>query len=395
MHSEYQQWQEIKANYLKLIEKNLAQIDHPQRSEILANVGEHLDSKYAELSPQQTTWESFQQIITEMGPPEEYAELLSEDNIRKATSTSGLNTFLAIVFITVLAAVGGYLIYNAKEIQPAMADPVIYVNDLPVNGIVIGQPDCTADFVQSLLGPPVRVDSDGKMLRYTDDGFDLWFSGNKHLSEIHLNRGFKGKLDTGITMASSRKDVFSAYGKPLDKIQASDLHRKNDDRVLYQKGDISRIYYGQPGLIFWFRGDSITQIVPFKGRMKNPHATLESNAKLFEFEPDDRLLGRWITIDFVKTIDEFDPAKRNWQGELFLKELTFEDDGRLGWRNEEMSGRKDHHWTKGKIGLNSQRASLYDLREIDGKTFLFFEWISGDVTIRGQKPAYYVLKKKE
>jgi hypothetical protein len=260
---------------------------------------------------------------------------------------------------------------------------------------VIGQPDCTADFVKSLLGPPVRVDSDGKMLRYSDDGFDLWFSGNKHLSEIHLNRGFKGKLDTGITMASSRKDVFSAYGKPLDKIQASDLHRKNDDRVLYQKGDISRIYYGQPGLIFWFRGDSITQIVPFKGRMKNPHATVESNAKLFEFEPDDRLLGRWITIDFVKTIDEFDPAKRNWQGELFLKELTFEDDGRLGWRNEEMSGRKDHHWTKGKIGLNSQRASLYDLREIDGKTFLFFEWISGDVTIRGQKPAYYVLKKKE
>ena len=77
MTSEYQQWQEIKANYLKLIEKSLAQVDHPQRSEVLANVCEHLESKYNELSPEQRNWESFQQIITEMGPPEEYADLLN------------------------------------------------------------------------------------------------------------------------------------------------------------------------------------------------------------------------------------------------------------------------------------------------------------------------------
>lgn len=77
MSSENKQWQEMKESYLKLIEKGLARVDHPQRSEILANVRDHLDNKYAELSPDQHTWESFQQIITEMGPPEEYAELLN------------------------------------------------------------------------------------------------------------------------------------------------------------------------------------------------------------------------------------------------------------------------------------------------------------------------------
>jgi hypothetical protein len=76
MNPENQQWQETKENYLKQIEKSLAQVHHPQRADILANVREHLDNKYAELYPEQQNWESYQQIITEMGPPEEYAELL-------------------------------------------------------------------------------------------------------------------------------------------------------------------------------------------------------------------------------------------------------------------------------------------------------------------------------
>jgi len=79
MTSQNKQWQDVKENYLKLIEKKLAQVDHPRRAEILANVSEHLDSKYAELTEEKQNWETFQQIITEMGPPEEYAELLNVD----------------------------------------------------------------------------------------------------------------------------------------------------------------------------------------------------------------------------------------------------------------------------------------------------------------------------
>lgn len=386
MTSEHRQWQEIKASYLKLIEKNLAQVDHPRRAEILDNVREHLDNKFAELPQQQKNWEGYQQIITEMGPPEEYAELLAENHTPKAKTTSGINTFLAFLFVIVLAAVGGYLIYTAKEGTPPEGDPVIYVNDLPVDGIVIGQPNCTADFVQSLIGLPARIDYDGKMLRYTDHGFDLWFSGNKHLSEIHLNQGFTGKLDTGISMASSKQDVLEAYGKPIQTIQADNLHSRNDDRILYQKGNASRIYYSSYGLIFWFKDDAINQIVPFKGRMEG------SGSASIAFEPDERVPGQWVTVDFVKSIEDFDPTRKNLQGELFLKELVFEDNGILWWTNKN-SDPSNHRWTKGKVDPLDKRPAFYYLRNIDGQTYLFYEWISGDVTARGREPAYYVLKQ--
>jgi len=79
MSSEQQQWKNTKESYLKSIEKSLAQVDHPRRVEILNNVREHLDNKFAELLSEQRNWEGYQQIITEMGPPEEYAELLNMD----------------------------------------------------------------------------------------------------------------------------------------------------------------------------------------------------------------------------------------------------------------------------------------------------------------------------
>lgn len=247
MSSEYQQWQEVKENYLKLIEKNLAQVDHPQRSEILANVREHLDSKYVELWPEQKNWEGFQQIITEMGPPEEYAELLAEDNLTKAKSTSGINTFLAILFVTVLAAVGSYLIYTAKESSAPNSSPA-------------------------------------------------------------------------------------------------------------------------------------------------PYSPLASNA--IDFETDEQVLGKWVTIDFVRLIEEFNPSRKNWNGDMFLKSLAFENDGILWWTNRD-GGPYRHYWTRDKVDPLDERPAFYFLRMIDGQDYLFFEWISGDVTLRGQKPAYYVLEKEE
>jgi hypothetical protein len=240
MSSEYQQWQDVKENYLKLIEKNLAQVDHPQRSEILANVREHLDSKYAELSPEQKNWEGYQQIITEMGPPEEYAELLGEDNTQKVKTAPGINTFLAILFVIVLAAVGSYLVYEAKQ-SPQPTTP----------------------------------------------------------AEKHT------------------------------------------------------------------------------------------------FEPDPQVLGKWVTIDFVETIEEFNPSQRSWQGRLFLESLHFKEQGEIEWC---LGGgyrvSEKHGWTKGALNPDKPFPAKYTLDKTRGQ-YMFFEWISNDVIVRGQKPWYYILKKEE
>ena len=98
--------------------------------------------------------------------------------------------------------------------------PVVYVDGLEADGIVLNQDHCTPEYVKSLLGTPIRTDSDGRLLRYTDHGFDLWFSRNDVLSEIRLNKGFEGELNTGISLSSSKQNVFKVYGKPIDEIDA-------------------------------------------------------------------------------------------------------------------------------------------------------------------------------
>ncbi len=144
--------------------------------------------------------------------------------------------------------------------------PVV-LSELPEKDIVLHQPDCTAAYVQSVLGTPNRIDYDGRLLRYHDAGFGFWFSQNGPLSEIRLNEDCRARLKSGISLQSSRQDVFTVYGEPIRIVDADDLHHKNDESILYRKGNISRIYYGCHGLIFWFKDDTINQIVIFKGSL--------------------------------------------------------------------------------------------------------------------------------
>ena len=241
MTSEHEKWQKLKDNYLRHVEQVLASIDHPKSADVLRDVDEHLERKFSELSPDKQNWEGCHQILVEMGPPQDYAELLAEDQTTPASKGIGINEYLAIAFVIVLMVVGGYLIYTAKN-MPATAPP------------------------------PAPA------------------------------------------------------------------------------------------------------------------------AKSFEFELDQRVIGKWVTVDFVDHIEDFDPSRKSWPDELFLLSLDFQSNGEVRWEAE---NRKlvMIRWTKGKVEPYSRRPTFYYLKDLDGQTFLFYEWISGDVTIRGQKPSYYVLKK--
>lgn len=234
-----QQWQDVKEGYLRQIEKSLAKTDHPRRAEILSDVKEHLERKYAELPPAERNWEYYQRIITEMGPPEDYAELLTEERTAER-SRFGINEVLAIIFVATLITIGVYLVHTAKTVPPQSA---------------------------------------------------------------------------------------------------------------YQK------------------------------------------LRKHSFQADEQLIGKWATVDFVRLIEDFDPAKRNWPEDLFLRELQFNRDGTLWAKDTE----KEYGglWTKGIVDPDAKRPAYYKIRNIDGKNYLFYEWISGDVTIRGMKPWYYVLAREE
>lgn len=104
------------------------------------------------------------------------------------------------------------------------------------------------------------------------------------------------------------------------------------------------------------------------------------------FVDDAPLRGYWVTVDFVDNIQDFHPNKKNIQEELFLKELLFLPQGKVA-----DSG---FTWTKGHIlNIADQTNSAYEIKPIEGQTYLFFEWKSGDYACLGLKPAYYVLRK--
>lgn len=106
----------------------------------------------------------------------------------------------------------------------------------------------------------------------------------------------------------------------------------------------------------------------------------------FPFVDDPQLIGKWQSVDAVRSIDSFNPDARSTNEDLPLKETIFLKDGKI--YSTKLS------WTKGVIiGPVDKTASRYVIREFNGSTYLFYEWKSGDYTLRGMKPWYYVLKK--
>lgn len=117
----------------------------------------------------------------------------------------------------------------------------------------------------------------------------------------------------------------------------------------------------------------------------------------YQFVDDVRVTGKWQTVDFVRTIDEFAPGQKFWKEGLFLKELAFIKEGKTLVAFNEGNGNlaySPYTWTKG-IVINKQQktAAKYEIKEINGSEYMFFEWKNGDYVWRGTQPSYYVLKK--
>jgi hypothetical protein len=123
-----------------------------------------------------------------------------------------------------------------------------------------------------------------------------------------------------------------------------------------------------------------------------PTSTINEQGRIvdkidYPFVNDPRLIGTWKSVDFVRETEQFRAGRKQWGGgQLYLKELIFLPNGKTfkPWWT----------WTKGLVfHSGSKTASKYTIKDIDDSTYMFFEWKSGDYTIRHMKPFYYVLKK--
>jgi bla regulator protein BlaR1 len=120
------------------------------------------------------------------------------------------------------------------------------------------------------------------------------------------------------------------------------------------------------------------------------------------FVDDQDAIGKWVTVDFVKNMEDFTPDVISWQGELHLLSMKLLSNGQMPQpvavdvTSDETTPVDWLTWTKGYIiHHNDKTAGKYMIKEIDGSKYMFWEWMSGDVTLRGMKPYYYVLKKVE
>lgn len=106
------------------------------------------------------------------------------------------------------------------------------------------------------------------------------------------------------------------------------------------------------------------------------------------FVDDESVHGRWVTVDFCQRAEDFDPKKLNRSKEqLFLKSLTFNENGVLIFRTEHDNTLK---WTKGFVlNRSSGTASAYEIRSLGGREYMFYEWKSGDY-VYGNPPHIYL-----
>jgi bla regulator protein BlaR1 len=120
------------------------------------------------------------------------------------------------------------------------------------------------------------------------------------------------------------------------------------------------------------------------------------------FVNDSDVIGTWTTVDFVNSPEVFNPKKRESTGEMFLNEMTFLENGQIKQKYGNDEGRQNidiprpwFSWTKDYvIHKGAHTLSKYDIREINGSVYMFFEWKSGDYIYFHKKPSYYVLKKE-
>ncbi len=112
------------------------------------------------------------------------------------------------------------------------------------------------------------------------------------------------------------------------------------------------------------------------------------------FIRDSAVVGNWYSYDFVRTIEEFDPEHRSWQGELFFKKITFAEDGRAACYYGEASTPYMQNWTANTLIDHHRRlAEAYQLLTIDGREYLFIEWKSGDYIYAKREPRCYVFTR--
>lgn len=412
MTSESRKWESLKAEYLRKVEKALSLVKHPRGREVLEDVRSHLDRRFAELEPEERTWERFQTIIAEMGPASDYAELLGSGTF--STCKSAPRRYVWWAGVAAVAALA--IILGAKTLldeRPVMSE--VFRRRLLDQLKTFEIDTAGRDEIIEAFGQPLKYawgkqvfDGDDLPRRYVavyPNGFHVLVVNGKVIELRHEGEGTGYVFGDKLRVGSKLDEALEVLGQPKEVVEGRE--NRFEDEVLYRDiaGKAGHCYYARADrdVRLWFGdykviaiyttrsdyGDDDTDELLTRADLP-PTSTIDENGHIvdkidYPFANDPDALGAWEAVDFVANVEDFKPGTLHVTDELFLKELYFLADGRTNWALK---------WTKGLVlSAGSRTASKYIIKEIAGTTYMFFEWKSGDYTIRHTRPKYYVLKK--
>ncbi len=253
MTSENKSWDNLKADYLRQVEKALSSVKHPRGKEVLEDVRSHLDRRFAELGSQQQTWENFQSIITEMGPASDYAELLApEAGQPKCSIRQRWLPWAGIIVVVVVAVVVSLMVIFSKPrpvtTEEFRRDFFEKVDKFDIDTATIK--DVIKDFgqpVEYIWGNQI-LDSKNLPRRYVvvyPDGFCVFMIDDRVIELRHEGPGtgylFHGKIKAGSTL----DEVLEVVGQPENIVEGQE--NQFEDGVLYKdiEGREGYCYYGR------------------------------------------------------------------------------------------------------------------------------------------------------
>lgn len=112
------------------------------------------------------------------------------------------------------------------------------------------------------------------------------------------------------------------------------------------------------------------------------------------FVNDERVLGDWKAVDFIRNKDEFAPDVNHIPEErLFFKHMHFGEDGFFTsvYMDETTSGKEIQSWTKGYVLKHyNHTACAYEIVTVNDTDYMIIEWKSGDYRWGGYDTDYYV-----
>ncbi len=116
-----------------------------------------------------------------------------------------------------------------------------------------------------------------------------------------------------------------------------------------------------------------------------------------EFVEDERIIGSWKSVDFIKNKESFNPEKlQSSKDMLSLEKLIFDGNGKV--KVSYNSGKVfDTKYTKNYV-INlilPDTLCKYTYQEILGRKYIIVEWKSGDYVFGKIINGYYVLEKQD